>query len=153
MSRRLVVVRAALAIGCGGLLVACSSAPLAAAAPATNVNSLAPPPARPPAQLSGLSELKKALTGVATCHDVGGQRSECALLTSSDHPFQLVTFSNETTKSQYLANLHASDVQARGRGLIPDGALLGGDWAAVPKVTSPGLLPTLRKYLGGQTYS
>jgi len=153
MARTCDVGRVTLVWGVCLALAACSSGPLPVAGPATNPNGLVAPPAQPPAQLSGLVQLEKALSGVASCHDVGGQRSECALLTSSDHPFQLVTFADETTKQTYLANVHATDVQARSRGLVPDGALVGGDWAAVAKVTNPGLLPTLHKYLGGQSFT
>lgn len=137
----------------GIALAGCGSQNLPPAAPPTNPSSLRAPPAHPPANLVGLAQLEAALSGVASCHAEGGTSATCALVTVVDHPFQLTVFPDAAAKATYLTALHADDVQAQARGVQPNGALVGGDWAAVPKVGDPGLLPTLRVYLGGQPFS
>lgn len=129
--------------GCG------STASDVPVAKATDPNSLARTSAPPPADFASLAALERALTGVARCHKVGSANDQCVLITASDQPFLMRIFDSTSTRTNYLADVKRQDAAASARGVAPRGALVGPSWVVVTKVTAPGLLDTLRRYLGG----
>lgn len=115
--------------------------------------TLPPTPASVPSNYTSIAAMEKALDQVAFCTNQGGQVASCRLNIASDETFRLQIFTTAGGRAQYLAGVRADDAKTQAAGHASRGGLIGPSWALAPDVATPGLIPILKPYLGGQPLS